>query len=118
MKKKPADLSQVYCIGDQDEAQRRHGELPKELKRHMWRIFAHKAGLCPNPGFMSARRPRSTMIDATKTPLALPCPLSLMNGLTPRQVAEELVRRGFVKWAPPRHRGLEIVGTHVPAEDE
>jgi hypothetical protein len=29
------DLSHIYCIFDQDEAQRRHGELPDELRVFM-----------------------------------------------------------------------------------
>ena len=34
---------------------------------------------------------------------------------TPRQIAEELVAKGLIKWGPSRPgRGLSIVGTSVP----
>jgi hypothetical protein len=57
-RKKPVDLSHIYCIGDQDEAQRRHDELPYELRLHMCMMFAHHAGLCPDPGFYSGPAPK------------------------------------------------------------
>jgi hypothetical protein len=51
----------------------------------------------------------------TPLPLALPWPLEMLDGLTARQVADVLVRRGFVTPAPLLPRmGLEIVGTFVP----
>jgi len=47
--------------------------------------------------------------------LALPWPLEMLEGLTARQVADILVRRGYVTPAPLFPRlGLEIVGTFVP----
>ena len=37
---------------------------------------------------------------------------------TPRQIAEELVTKGLIKWGPSRPgRGLSIVGTSVPEAD-
>ena len=57
-KKKAVDLSQIYCIGDQDEAQRRHGELPPEIMQHWCAVLAHKAGLGPDPGFYSGPKPK------------------------------------------------------------
>jgi hypothetical protein len=57
-KRKPVDLSQIYCIGDQDEAQRRHGELPPEIVDHWAAVFAWKAGLGPDPGFYVGPKPK------------------------------------------------------------
>jgi hypothetical protein len=57
MRRKPVDLSYIYCDGDLGRAQRNHGELPPELIRHMCAAFAHKAGLAPSPGFYSGPAP-------------------------------------------------------------
>jgi hypothetical protein len=47
----------VFCIGDQDEAQRRFGELPDELRLHFARAFAFAAGIGPDPGVYSGPVP-------------------------------------------------------------
>ena len=36
------DLSCIYCVGDQDEAQRCFDQLPKELVTHIWAAFWRK----------------------------------------------------------------------------
>jgi hypothetical protein len=57
-KRKPVDLSQIYCHPDLDEAQRRHGELPREIMQHWAAALAFKAGLGPDPGYYSGPKPK------------------------------------------------------------
>jgi hypothetical protein len=61
-------LSCIYCVGDQDEAQRCFDQLPKELVTHIWAAFAHKAGLCPHPGVYAGPVPKDY---DPKDPIAL-----------------------------------------------
>jgi hypothetical protein len=58
-RRKPVDLSDVYCCPDLDEGQRRHGELPPEIMMHWAAVLAHKAGLGPDPGFYSGPKPKA-----------------------------------------------------------
>jgi hypothetical protein len=55
--KRLIDLSYIYCDSDLERAQRRHDKLPGELHVYMLRCFAHKAGLCANPGVYVGPRP-------------------------------------------------------------
>ena len=57
--KRVIDLSHIYCDSDLDRAQRRHGELPEELRLFMFQMFAHKAGLCADPGVYSGPAPKA-----------------------------------------------------------
>jgi hypothetical protein len=56
-RRKPVDLSAVYAV-DPDLGQERHGELPREILDHLAAVFAHDAGLGPDPGFYDGPAPK------------------------------------------------------------
>lgn len=56
----PNDLSHIFANADLDEAQDNHDAMPFEAKLHLGRVFAHKAGVGPDPGVYNGPPVRSS----------------------------------------------------------